>query len=177
MNIPSMRVLSFVLALTPVLPGCAGTSAGEPSEAPAGALPDEGSPADRPKLWLAMAGQTDDVSKVDVHFVQGTEVEGPRVLELRVALSGPVELLSAERGTALEHAEKEFIVQQREPGVVRLVAYAASNTHEVDSGLLARLKLRRTGPGAIRADLLTDRPVFAPAAAQQGLWIGDPLSL
>jgi hypothetical protein len=167
-------ILACVLSMTA---GCANHKSGtDPGDGPESRT--QPAMGDRPRVWLESSSTAEDDSiDLDLSYQQGKDVDGPRVLEIRLSSEGPFELESATAGDALTQAGKELKAQQPEPGVIRLLAYSASSTKAVHGGVLAHLTLHRTGPGKGRFDIITDRPLFAPQSAQAGLTIGDPLEL
>jgi len=144
------------------------TSTG-PSVGVVGAKPEgEG----RAKLWLS-AGEAPDGAVLKINHERGTAA-GPRVADIRVAYSEQMELVGSTLGSGAEG--KELTVQTPQPGLLRLVLLSRDAT-EMASGELVELKFRRVSAGPAKFDLLLDKPVFAPAAAMQGLIIGDPVQL
>ncbi len=80
-------------------------------------------------------------------------------------------------GEALAAANKDLTVQDKGNGLFRVLAFSSSNTTPIGPGVLATLELERETEGPMRVEILTDRPMFAPQEAQQGLIVGDPIEL
>lgn len=102
----------------------------------------------------------------------------PRIMELFLRTSNNMQLMSGTAGEAVEKSGKEFIVQEKESGIIRTVVYAASNTNTIEEGVIGTYVFSYT-PDAKRlvAEILTDKPIFAPEAANEGLLICEPLVL
>ncbi len=104
------------------------------------------------------------------HFKPST-TQGPRVAEIRLALSSDLTFVSAQAGSALNESGKELITQVDGNGVIRLVAVSASSVSEIGSGVLATVTVKRKGTGPSTAEILLDSPLFAPAVANEGLLV------
>jgi hypothetical protein len=130
--------------------------------------------AGRAKLWLTMNAGAEGVNLV-VNYERGNAA-GPRVADVMIAHSNSLELASSVPGDGATKAGKELTVQHPKPGVLRLV-FLSRDTKEIESGELAQLSFRRSDKAPVKADLLMDKPVFAPAEAMEGLMIGDPVGL
>jgi hypothetical protein len=100
----------------------------------------------------------------------------PRVAELRVQLSSDVTFASATAGDALTDAGKELISQVEPGNIVRLVALSAGSATTIGGGTLATISISRKGSGPSSAELLLDRPLFAPAEANDGLLVDGDVS-
>lgn len=102
--------------------------------------------------------------------------QSPRVAELVIEHSESLSLASSEPGAAAVTARKQVVVQAKDATHTRVVVYSADNTNGLGSGAIVRLNFTRTGASAT-ARILTDRPIFAPKEAQQGLQVSEPLSM
>jgi hypothetical protein len=152
--------------------GCVAAGDGKstpPSAAAVGAKPDGDG---RAKLWLSASDAADGVV-LKVNHERGS-TPGARVADIRVAFSEQLELVTSKLGSGAEG--KELTVQSPQPGLLRLVLLS-KDTSEMASGELVEVKFRRVAAGPAKFDLLMDKPVFAPAAAMQGLIIGEPVQL
>ena len=101
--------------------------------------------------------------------------QGPRVAEILLGHSDNLAFVSAEAQGAVTAAGKELVAQARDGGVVRLVNVGTASLTELESGPLARLDLRKTGTGPATLKVLPEMPIFAPAEANQGLLLPEPL--
>lgn len=110
-------------------------------------------------------------STLTLTYSKANDSQGPRVAELRLSLSPDLTFVSAKAGSALTEAGKELISQVEEDGVIRLVALSGSSVSEIGSGVLATVQVTRSGNGLSTAELLLDRPLFAPAQANDGLLV------
>ena len=114
---------------------------------------------------------------VDLHFNRGDIEEAPRMMELRLRLSG-LRYVKSEPLSAATAAGKELVVKDEDDGTLRTVLFATGNLNRLDTGPLVRYRLARVGSaGAARVEILSQRPVFAPARADQGVTLGRPLVL
>jgi hypothetical protein len=102
---------------------------------------------------------------------------GPRVVELYVKYSAEIELVSYATGTATADGKKELIVQKVEVGLLRIIIYSSNNTNQLNSGSLVSLVFNKISGGSARFEMLVDKPIFAPPEANNGLIIGDPITV
>ena len=109
--------------------------------------------------------------QVWVRFARRAEQVGPRVIELKLAITGTLKLASHHVGDALTAADKSLTVQDN--GQIRLIALSTGNTNRVDSGVLARLQFQGSG----QVQLLHERPFFAPAEADEGIQLGPSVQV
>jgi hypothetical protein len=56
-----------------------------------------------------------------------------------------------------------------------VVVFSSSNTQRLSDGVLAQLSLSGSGKGTI--EIVPLAPMLAPAEAEPGLHVGDPLAL
>jgi len=126
-------------------------------------------------LLTSAAGGAEPI--VRIHFVRDAQRPGPRVIELKLDHSDNLTFVGASAGAALLAAGKQLVAQVPAPGRLRLVALSTGSMDEVMSGDLVELRFRRSGTGTATVDFEGDGPVFAPAEANQGLRLGDPLVL
>jgi hypothetical protein len=156
----------LALALT-ALWGCLDTEdkAGGPAEeVPAGAT-----------LALTLASSTPEEVVVDLHYTRVAGQLGPRMMELFLEPSAQLNLLGSEGLGAVLAAQKQLVVQEAEAGSLRVVVYSAGNLNELQSGPLARFRFQAPKDGSVTLKLLDRRPLFAPADADRGTTLGDPL--
>ena len=149
----------FALAMS----GCGGSST-EKSSAPA---PSAHGQAESPRLELTR----DSAGTVLLQYGGGKA----RMAEVRLKWSGTWTLANHEAGEAATAAEKDVRVIPIGSNEARLLVYSAGNTNTIGSGTLAKLTLKGGSGGSI--DIVSSPPMLAPAEAEQGLRIGDPLSL
>jgi len=100
-----------------------------------------------------------------------------RVMELFVKHSPELEYVDAAKGTALDAAGKELVVQSKGADLVRAVAFSAGSTASIGSGTLVTYRFTAKGPGPFRLEVTTDKPVFAPPAANAGLHVSEPIEV
>lgn len=131
--------------------------------------------ADRPILRMTAENASDDETVVSLQYIREAGRPGPRLAEIVVSYSENLEYLTSEEGKALVDAGKKLIVQNRESGKLRLVIFASENLLELDSGELARLRFRKHDGVSSRVEILTQKPIFAPEEANDGLLVSDPI--
>ncbi|MEZ4267716.1 MAG: hypothetical protein R3F39_15155 [Myxococcota bacterium] len=129
---------------------------------------------DRPTLSLAWSGTASAPTRVEVHYARPDAAEAPRMVEVRLKLSGGATLATAMAGPALTAAGKELVTQVEADGTVRLVGFATGNLARIGPGVIAEVDLTR-GAGPVEVALVDGTPAFAPAAANNGLRLGPPL--
>jgi len=120
---------------------------------------------------LTLAGHGDVLS---LSYVRGTSAEAPRVVEMFVRHSENLSFESVTPGDAATAAGKEVIVQVKDAQTLRVLLFSSSSTKTIDSGTLATIHLDRN-PGRAHAEILLDKPLFAPQSAQDGLAVSDPV--
>ena len=107
------------------------------------------------------------------HKKQGND--GPRVMDLYLKTSSNVELVAYEAGEALNVARKNLMVRAGDENQLRLVALSQGNINRIQSGSVAKLQLRRTDSRGATVNIEISKPIFAPAEANHGLQLGDPI--
>ncbi len=152
----------LVVALTALL-GCGGPDAASDHE--------RSTSPQRSTLELSANG--DDLL---LTYERATDASGPRIVEVLVRHSETLQLEEGVPGSAAVAAGKDVIVQRRDPTTLRVLVFSSSNTQELDSGVLAVLRLNRTSEAPARAEILLDKPLFAPQSAQRGLTVSDPIT-
>jgi hypothetical protein len=60
---------------------------------------------------------------------------------------------------------------------VRAVAYSGGSTAAIGSGTLLTYRFVAKGAGPFRFEIPTDKAVFAPPAANDGLHVSDPIDV
>ncbi len=128
------------------------------------------------RLFLESAG---GARKDEVHIVRTNGATGsePRMIELWLKTTNVVSIVDSQAGPALDAAGKQLMVQAKGDGLYRVLAFSSSNTNTIGPGVLAALNLERASDGPMRVEILTDRPIFAPQEVQEGLIVGDPITL
>lgn len=165
----------FVAVASVVLSAC---SSG--SNAPSGsdqAVPPADGPfaASRPTLRLtAVRASADVVATLSLR--NGAGGTRPRVAEIFVRADDGLAFESVEAGEAVTSADKIVRAQPKEDGIVRVVLLA-KNIAPLPDGALATLRFRETRPGEHRLEVLTEKQLFAPAKANEGLLVSDPVAI
>lgn len=131
---------------------------------------DAAAPVVSSELNLEASG--DDLSLI---YVRAAGAPGPRVAEIIIQHSDNLRFDSAEPGEAATAAGKNVIAQRRGATTLRVTMFAYSNTEELGTGLLARLQMTRADDRPAHAEILLDKPLFAPRLAQRGLKVSDPI--
>ena len=133
----------------------------------------------RSLLQISLAGSSNvEISQFLLSYFRAKDSDsGPRVAEIIVQLSDNVSLVSSSVGEAVKAAGKELVVQELgDRHQVRLVVVAMDNVNELDSGTLATLEFKKSDELSATARILTDSPIFAPEAANEGLLVSDPIT-
>ena len=112
---------------------------------------------------------------LDLVYSTSNNIGQPRIAEFWLSKSDNLDIKGATTGIATEGSQKQLIIQQPKSNLVRLVILATDNTNPIQSGTLATLKFKKTDDKPARVEILTDKPIFAPAEANEGLVVGDPL--
>ena len=148
-----------------------------PSAGPSTSEPESGVEASlgNATLQITVLEQTEDALSVRLDFNRRPDKQGPRVAEILLRHSDNLAFVSAEVQGAVTEAGKELVAQAKDGGVVRLVVFGTTSLSELESGPLARLDLKKTGPGKATLSILPEMPIFAPAPANQGLLLPEPL--
>jgi hypothetical protein len=55
--------------------------------------------------------------------------------------------------------------------------FSGSNVNRLSSGVLATYRFEKVGDEPANIEILTEQPIFAPAEANQGLIVSDPLNI
>lgn len=100
----------------------------------------------------------------------------PRVAEVIVEHSENLVFASSKAGNAAVDSGKDVVVQEKDSRHTRIVVYSASSLQGLANGTIATLSYTRSGAGAATASISTERPIFAPKEAQNGLQVSEPLS-
>ena len=126
-------------------------------------------------LALVAEEETADSLSATLIYQRKPYQEGPRAIEVFLRASDNLRWVSVEPLEATEVADKELVVQEREPEELRVIVYASTNLNVIDTGGLARLEFTRTDPNAAQLDFVDGKVNFAPAAAGQSLTLSEPL--
>lgn len=162
--------IAFALGLAVGLVACAEhapTASDEPAaspEAPVG-------------LSLALHQASDTGLTVDITYRRGAGQPGPRMAEIVLQLDENLTLEAAEPLEATTAAGKQLVAQAQGEREVRLLVFATGNVATLDSGGVARVRLRRTAPGPATVRIADRRPVFAPAESDRATPLGAPLTV
>jgi hypothetical protein len=152
----------------------------QPASQEAPAVPAPQAPREvsqRVTLALLAQEQSPQAATVTLRYAREEGVPGPRAVEAFVYHSEHLELLRSEPGQAATAADKQVIVQPQGEGKLRVIVYASTNLHELDSGELVRLRFARVGQGEAVVDFLSDEVNLAPAQAARGMTLSEPLIL
>ena len=131
---------------------------------------------DRPQLSL-LSNTLEKQFDVSVDFSRSRKSDkGPRVVELQLEYSSNLNYINHKKGGTLEKSDKQLHVQELENNQLRLVVFAIDNTNEIDTGRLATLTFKKLDGEKSTVRILTDSPIFAPAEANEGLLVSEPLT-
>lgn len=144
---------------------------------PAGAPTAPSSDAsDAPTLSLEVVAQAADSVTVDLIYNRA-ELDAPRIMELYIETSANITFKTSYAGPAAESADKQVVVQPQDDGSLRTIVYSGQSLHPIDSGAVVRYEFARSGTGEASLNFLERMPIFAPAGANNGLSLGDPVTL
>ena len=99
----------------------------------------------------------------------------PRMVDVHVRWSQGWTLQGQTQGSATTRSQKMLIVKPVSDTEARVIVFSSSNTERLADGSLAELTLSGSGKGS--AEIIPSPPMLAPAETEQGLHIGDPISL
>ena len=123
-----------------------------------------------------MQSHTTEQINLELKYHRRTQQVGARSMELFLEYPPHLQLQNYLPASSVQTAEKQLIIQNKEPGISRVIVYGI-NTKELASGTLFQFTLqgkRQSG------DLLYIRdkfPLFAPAQANEGVVLGQPYAL
>lgn len=127
-------------------------------------------------LALVAEEVTEQRVKVSLQYQRRETLEGPRAMEIFLSYDGALSFTSGQALAAAEVAGKEVVVQEREPGLLRVILYATSNLNRLDSGGLVELTFQRPSQGGGgTVDFVTERTKLAPTESMQGMMFSDRL--
>ncbi|MCH2110663.1 MAG: hypothetical protein MK135_15180 [Polyangiaceae bacterium] len=109
----------------------------------------------------------------DVVVVGSFSERAPRMMDLHLKWDGSLVVSDAIAGASSTLAEKTVRLIP-EDGGARLLVFSSENVNEIQSGDLAVLKLQGS---ASTIEIVPTPPMLAPAEAEVGLLLSDPLKL
>jgi len=139
---------------------------------------DQNLPVDGIKSGLSWGDTTETVDGVHIPVLLNRHDghPGPRTVELWVAYSESLQFVAAEKGESLISSMKVLVVQDHGDRV-RLVIFGTASLERIQEGELTTLHFRRQSDGPATVNFVAQMPIFAPADAQQGLQLAEPLNL
>ena len=102
--------------------------------------------------------------------------QSPRAMELWVEFHPDIQLVSSLALESINESEKGLVVQERSPGVLRLLVYG-TNVNPIQSGGLARLTLKADPFPESLIYIQRRDQILAPPPANQQIIFGEPVSL
>lgn len=78
-------------------------------------------------------------------------------------------------GSATTSSQKSLHIKPVSETEARVIVLSSSNTERLGDGVLAELSLSGSGKGT--AEIIATPPMLAPADTEQGLHLGEPVSL
>jgi len=165
--VSALRLLA--LALSSTLLACGGPSSkGNAPEASGGTS--SLSPVSTPELSLQRVAE----GQVTV-TLRAPDERRPRMVDARVRWSKGWSLDAQQAGNAANASEKSLYVKPVSETEARVIVFSSSNTQRLADGVLAQLKFSGSGKGSV--EIVPVPPMLAPADTEQGLHIGEPVSL
>ena len=105
------------------------------------------------------------------------ESKGPRVMELFIETTPNLKFKEATTGEAITVAGKQMTVLQHEEGLLRTVVLSSSNINTLKTGRIVTYRFEKKDDAVAQLEILTERPIFAPAEVNEGLLVSDPLEI
>jgi hypothetical protein len=99
----------------------------------------------------------------------------PRMVDVHVRWSKGWTLQGHALGEAATAGQKSLYLKPVSDTEARVIVFSSSNTERLGDGALAELTFVGTGKGT--AEIVPAPPMLAPAETEQGLHVGDPVSL
>ncbi len=127
-----------------------------------------------PTIQLAIAERTDTTVTIDLTYAPDAQMAAPRNVELWLKHSDGLAYRSSQALSAVDVAGKTLVVQPKASGELRTIIYSAS-LERLGAGPVARFEFDVVGDGAATLEVQSKLPIFAPAEANQGLMLPDPL--
>jgi hypothetical protein len=125
---------------------------------------------------LSLSVYDDAGSRSRVALSLRGELQAPaRVAEIWLAYTPNLRLVDSAAGAAV--GNKAFVVQPRAGGRLRTIVYSATDLSGIGEGTVGSYVFERIGPGEATIQIVPQGQVFAPAGANEGLVVGDPLIL
>jgi hypothetical protein len=128
-------------------------------------------------LGLVLVEQSAARVVVDLYYQRQADQPAPRAVELFLKASEGLLYEESERLSAAEAAGKRLVVQSNGLGPLRVTLFGTESLDRLDSGPLARFTFHRSGGARATLRILPGDPVFAPAEANQGLRMPEPLKI
>lgn len=162
----SLRYAALLLAAAALGCGAPGASTTSETKPGAPAL----APVSAPELNLSRVadGQFGIV-------LRAPDDRRPRMVDVRVRWSKGWKLSDSKAGETAAAAQKSLVVKPVSDTEARVLVFSSTNTQRLNDGVLAQLSLSGSGKGTI--EIVPLPPMLAPAEAEPGLHIGDPLAL
>ena len=178
MNATFLRHIALMgAALALVTVGCEPQASPEPVEQPA---IDDNDPIEDldATLSLVSADVPGDAVAVDLIYRPAENMERPRTVEVWLKTSPGLTFESAEPLDATLTSGKSLVAQAKPDHEVRLVLFSTANLDRLPPGGIARLHFTASnGSQNETVELLDRRPMFAPAAADKGVLLPEPLTV
>jgi hypothetical protein len=130
---------------------------------------------EQPKLWLETSDEA-GLNKVAVRYARPQGFVGPRVVELSVVYTGNLTFQKHAIGKGLSEARKQLIVQHQSESRLRVIAFAADNLNEIESGVLVELYFQKQQGGSATVEIDLSKPIFAPDEANFGLTVDNKVA-
>jgi hypothetical protein len=130
---------------------------------------------ERQSIWMETVDDSGNPS-IQLKYANPEEV-GPRVAEIFLKHSGNLTYKNSVKGDSLTKSDKQLVVQEIEKGMLRVVILSAENTNSIGTGTLLTAMFEKTNDQPGRIEILTEQPLFAPEEANEGLIVGDPVTL
>lgn len=123
---------------------------------------------------LILTTSRENGSEIHLDFVGAKGKQGPRVAEIIIKHSPNLLYNDVIEGSAVNAANKQLIAQKKSNSELRIVILG-QNVNTLDTGRLATIRFKRLNQDKARVEISTDKPIFAPSEANEGLLVSDPV--
>jgi hypothetical protein len=125
---------------------------------------------------VLVSSREDGLVRVGLEYRASAHATRPRAAEVFLLVSSSLRYVDAQAGPSAVAAGKQLVVQPKEGAVLRTVLFSSTNLETMGPGRLLTWTFEAVGSGPARLELVdTGNPALAPAGANEGLELGDPL--
>lgn len=122
--------------------------------------------------FVTQSSQANSIT-VELHYHLRSTQQAPRSMELFLEYPEHLQLTHYQVLSELKRADKNLMIQSKEPGVSRVIAYGI-NTNELQSGPLLQMTLQGARQSNDLIHIREQFPLFAPVQANEGIVFTSP---